>query len=146
VVGLLIVVCLQCVNMTIMLLLPALIVGIYTNDAAVATVAVSLLFYAAVFQLPDGIQICATGALRGLKDTRMPMLYNLIAYWLIGMSLGYYLTFEAALGPAGMWIGMIAGLTVGAVLLAGRFLRRTTRLIQAAGGSAQPVLTTADSP
>jgi MATE family multidrug resistance protein len=146
VVGLLIVACLQCVNMTIMLLLPALIVGIYTDDAAVATVAVSLLFYAAVFQLPDGIQICATGALRGLKDTRMPMLYNLVAYWLIGMSLGYYLTFEAALGPAGMWIGMIAGLTVGAVLLAGRFLRRTTRLIQAAGGSAQPVLTTTDSP
>ena len=93
--------------------------------------AVSLLFYAAIFQLPDGIQICAAGALRGLKDTQMPMLYNLVAYWIVGLSLGYYLTFEQALGPAGMWIGMIAGLTVGAVLLSTRFLRRTGKLIRA---------------
>jgi MATE family multidrug resistance protein len=130
--GLLIVACLQCVSMTVIFLFPSFIVGIYGGDAAVASVAVSLLFYAAIFQLPDGIQICATGALRGLKDTRMPMLYNLIAYWIVGLSLGYYLTFERALGPAGMWIGMIAGLTVGAVLLSARFLRRTEWLIHAA--------------
>ena len=132
VVGLLIVACLQCFNMSIMFLFPSLIVGMYTDETAVASLAVSLLFYSALFQLPDGIQICATGALRGLKDTHVPMLYNLIAYWLIGMSLGYYLTFKAELGPAGMWIGMIAGLTVGAVLLAARFLRRTAKLIHAA--------------
>lgn len=132
IIGLLIVVCLQCLNMTVMFLFPSLVVGIYTDDAAVAAVAVGLLFYAAVFQLPDGIQICAAGALRGLKDTRVPMLYNLVAYWVIGMSLGYYLTFEKMLGPAGMWIGMIAGLTTGAILLTSRFLRKTKRIIATA--------------
>ncbi|HLF32390.1 MAG TPA: MATE family efflux transporter [Xanthomonadales bacterium] len=133
IVGLLIVACLQCFNMTLMFGFPALIVGIYTDEAAVGAVAVSLLFYAAIFQLPDGIQICAAGALRGLKDAKVPMLYNLIAYWVVGMSVGYYLTFAAELGPAGMWIGMIAGLSMGALLLAGRFMHLTTRLIRASG-------------
>jgi multidrug resistance protein, MATE family len=126
--------CLQCFNLTVMFLFPSFIVGIYTDEAAVASVAVALLFYAAVFQLPDGIQVCATGALRGLKDTRVPMLYNLVAYWVVGMTLGYYLTFEVKLGPAGMWIGMIAGLTTAAILLSTRFLRKTTRLIKTAAG------------
>ena len=134
--GLLIVACLQCVSMTVMFLFPSLIVSVYGGEAAVASLAVSLLFYAAVFQLPDGIQICAAGALRGLKDTQVPMLYNLIAYWMVGMSLGYYLTFERALGPAGMWIGMIAGLTTGTFLLTSRFLRRTRKLMIAARSSA----------
>jgi len=132
VIGLLIVACLQCVSMTVILLFPSFIVGIYGGDAAVASLAVSLLFYAAIFQLSDGIQVCAAGALRGLKDTQMPMLYNLVAYWIVGLSIGYYLTFELELGPAGMWIGMIAGLTVGAVLLSARFLRRTGTLIRTA--------------
>jgi len=132
IVGILMVATSQCVNMTVMFLFPAQIVGMYTDDAAVAAMAVSLLFYAAVFQLPDGIQICSAGALRGLKDTKIPMLINLVAYWLVGMSLGYYLTFSVGLGPAGMWIGMIAGLSTGAVLLTGRFLQRSSRLVRAA--------------
>jgi MATE family multidrug resistance protein len=131
-IGLLIVACLQCVSMTVIFLFPSLIVDIYGGEAAIASLAVSLLFYAGIFQLPDGIQVCATGALRGLKDTQVPMLYNLFAYWMVGMSLGYYLTFELQLGPAGMWMGMIAGLTTGAVLLTSRFLRRTKKIIQAA--------------
>ncbi len=129
IIGLLIVVVGQCCNMFLMLVFPEYIVGLYTNDAAVAALAISLLFYAGIFQLPDGLQICATGALRGLKDTRMPMFYNLFAYWVVGLSLGYYLTFHQQLGPAGMWIGMIAGLTVGATLMVVRFLNTTRRLI-----------------
>jgi MATE family multidrug resistance protein len=129
IVGLLIVVAGQCFNMFIMLVFPEYIVGLYTNDLAVAALAVSLLFYAGIFQLPDGLQICAAGALRGLKDTRVPMLYNLIAYWLVGLSLGYYLTFHQEFGPAGMWIGMIAGLTVGASLMVARFLHTTKRML-----------------
>jgi MATE family multidrug resistance protein len=125
IVGMSIVVVGQCCNMVLMLVFPEYIVGLYTTDAAVAALAVSLLFYAGIFQLPDGLQICATGALRGLKDTRVPMFYNFAAYWLIGLSLGYYLTFSQQLGPAGMWIGMIAGLTVGASLMVGRFLHIT---------------------
>jgi len=131
-VGILMVAAWQCMTMAVMFLFPAQIVGMYTHDSAVAAMAVSLLFYAAVFQLPDGIQICSAGALRGLKDTKIPMLFNLVAYWLVGMSLGYYLTFSVGLGPAGMWIGMIAGLSVGAVLLTGRFLHCTSRLIRSA--------------
>jgi len=129
IIGLLIVACMQCFNMAVMILFPSLIVGIYTNDVMVGSLAVSLLVFAAIFQLPDGLQICAAGALRGLKDTRIPMFYNLVAYWLVGMSLGYYLTFNAAMGPAGMWIGMIAGLFVGALLLTGRFMKLTNRMI-----------------
>jgi len=138
IIGLMIVACQQCVSMSVMFLFPSLIVGIYGGEAAVASLAVSLLFYAGIFQLPDGIQVCATGALRGLKDTKVPMLYNLIAYWLIGMSLGYYLTFRLELGPAGMWMGMIAGLTTGAVLQTTRFLRRTGAMVLAASAAAHP--------
>ena len=127
-IGLFIVVVGQCCNMILMLVFPQFIVGLYTTDAAVAALAVSLLFYAAVFQLPDGLQICATSALRGLKDTRVPMFYNLLAYWFIGLTLGYYLTFNAQMGPAGMWIGMIAGLTVGGSLMVARFLYITRHM------------------
>ena len=128
-IGLSIALATQSLNMLLMFVFPGLIISLYTNDAAVSAVAINLLFFAAVFQLPDGIQICAAGALRGLKDTRLPMLYNLIAYWAIGLSLGYYLTFHVGLGPKGMWIGMIAGLSVGASLLASRFVRQSGRMI-----------------
>jgi len=113
----------------ISILFPELIVSIYTNDEVVAPLAVSLLFYAAIFQYSDGIQICAAGALRGYKDTRVPMFYTIISFWMVGMTLGYYLTFTVAMGPAGMWIGMIAGLSVAAVLMLGRFHRISQRLI-----------------
>lgn len=131
-IGISVVLATQLFNMTVMVLFPELIVGIYTADAAVTAIAVELLFFAAIFQLPDGVQICAAGALRGLKDTRVPMLYNFVAYWMVGMSLGYYLTFNAGWGASGMWMGMIAGLTLGALLLTLRFLVRTTHLIRAA--------------
>ncbi len=129
IVGLFIVMCTQTFSASIMIFFPEWAVSIYTDDAAIATVAVTLLFYAAIFQFPDGFQICSAGALRGLKDTKMPMVYNIISYWLIGMTLGYYLTFERALGPSGMWMGMIVGLTAGAVLMTARFARRSAALV-----------------
>jgi MATE family multidrug resistance protein len=116
-----------------MLLFPELIVSIYTNDEMVAPLAAGLLFYAAIFQYSDGIQICAAGALRGYKDTRVPMVYTIISFWMVGMTIGYYLTFNVGMGPAGMWIGMIAGLSVAAVLMLGRFHRSSKRLIAASG-------------
>lgn len=125
---------------TFMFLFPGLIVSLYTDDPAVTSLAVSLLFFAAIFQLSDGTQISAAGCLRGYKDTRVPMVFNLFAYWLVGLASGYYLTFEAGLGPAGMWIGMIVGLTVAALLLTGRFVfvsRRTIALAVPAGDPAQ---------
>ena len=108
---------------TILLLGHDQIVALYTRDAAVAALAASLLLYAAAFQFPDGIQVLSAGALRGLKDTRVPMLLAACAYWGIGMPLGAGLGLWLGWGPKGMWIGLIAGLVVAAILLGARFLR-----------------------
>ena len=113
-----------------MLLFPEFIVRIYTDDAAITTIAVSLLFYSAIFQYSDGIQICAAAALRGLKDTMVPMFINILSYLIIGLSVGYYLTFTKSMGPAGMWIGMIVGLSFGAFLLLMRFLFKSRELVR----------------
>jgi MATE family multidrug resistance protein len=109
------------------------IAGLYTADAAVAALAATLLLMAATFQFPDGIQVLSIGALRGLKDTRTPMLIAALAYWGIGMPLGAVLglgvgAFTPAMGPKGMWIGLIAGLTVAAILLSTRFVRLSRRI------------------
>jgi MATE family multidrug resistance protein len=101
------------------LLFPEAIVRLYTDDLVIAPLAVSLLFYAAIFQYPDGLQIVAAGALRGFKDTRRPVIYMV----------GYHLTFTREMGPAGMWIGMIAGLSVAAVLLLRRFNHTSRRFL-----------------
>ena len=127
-IGLALVLVTQTFSASLMLFVPEFIVGIYTDDAAILPIAVSLLFYAAIFQYADGIQICAAGALRGLKDTLVPMFINVLSYLMIGLSLGYYLAFNKAIGPAGMWIGMIAGLSLGAILLLSRFLYLSARL------------------
>lgn len=101
---------------------PAAIASLYTNDATVKQVTMQLLAVAAIFQIFDGLQVVAIGALRGLKDTRMPMLFNLISYWLVGIPIGYGLGVVGALGASGLWIGFIAGLFVAAVLNGLRFL------------------------
>jgi len=112
-----------CLSATFILTQTSAVVAIYTSEPEVVALAVSLLVYAAAFQLADGLQIAAAGALRGYKDTHIPMVYSAIAYWGVGFTLGWYLTFRTDLGPAGMWIGIIAGLCVAAVLMGGRFLR-----------------------
>ena len=132
-IGILIILGFQTVSFTGMLVFPELIVSIYTDDLVVAPLAVSLLFYAAIFQYPDGLQMVAAGTLRGYKDTRMPMLYMIISFWIVGMTLGYNLTFGQGMGPAGMWIGMIAGLTVAAGLMLLRFNHTSKKFIREAG-------------
>ena len=113
----------QLVSCSAMALFPHGIAGLYTDDAGVAGLAAKLLLFAAVFQFSDGIQVTANGALRGLKDTTVPMLFTALAYWGVGMPLGYALGFHAGMGAAGMWIGLIAGLTAAAALLLARFVR-----------------------
>jgi MATE family multidrug resistance protein len=93
----------------------------------VAGVAVSLLFMAAVFQISDGLQVGSFGALRGLKDTRIPMIVNFISYWVIGFPAGYMLGISLGYGPEGLWIGLICGLTVAAFLHNYRFNKLTKR-------------------
>ena len=106
---------------TLMLTLPEWIVAIYTDDHAVASLATSLLFFAALFQLSDGIQATAAGALRGIKDTLAPMIGSFVIYWLIGLPLAWALGFTHGYGPPGLWAALIASLTFAALWLVSRF-------------------------
>jgi MATE family multidrug resistance protein len=97
---------------------PRYIVRIYTPDPAVIRAASALLFVAAFFQLFDGLQAVATGALRGAGDTRTPMIWSSAIYWLIGLPLGAYLCFHQNWGAAGLWTGLcVALILIGSVLL-----------------------------
>ena len=112
----------------VMFLAPEFIAGIYTNDPAVKQMAVTLLFMAAIFQIFDGLQVASNGALRGLKDTRIPMVITLFAYWGIGLPLAYVLGISRGGGPRSLWIGFICGLVAAAVLLNTRFHLVASRL------------------
>ena len=125
----------QAVSALVMLLGHDAIAGLYSAEPAVIALAGSLLLYAALFQFPDGIQVVSAGALRGLKDTRVPMLLAALAYWGIGMPVGAGLGLGLGWGPRGMWLGLTAGLAVAAFLLCRRFLRSSLRLPIAAAPS-----------
>jgi MATE family multidrug resistance protein len=107
----------------LLLTLPHYIAVLYTNDPKVIALAVQLIMLAGLFQFSDGVQVASNGALRGLKDTRIPMAITLFAYWIIGMPVGWWLAFRHGLGARGMWMGLIAGLSVAAVMLFARFWR-----------------------
>jgi MATE family multidrug resistance protein len=98
------------------------IAALYTEDAAVAALAATLLLYAAVFQVADGTQVGIAGALRGFKEARIPFVICVGAYWLIGFPLAWYLGFGRGAGAPGVWIGLTVGLFAAAALLTGRWL------------------------
>jgi MATE family multidrug resistance protein len=115
----------------LMLVVPRLMIGAFidVDDPANATVvgfAVSFLAIAALFQVADGAQVLGAGMLRGLHDTRLPMLFALAGYWGLGLPIGVALGFWTGLGGVGIWIGLAAGLAVVAVLMMRRWLRRET--------------------
>ena len=114
------------------------VVGLYTDDLAVAALASTLLLFAATFQFPDGLQVLSAGALRGMKDTQVPMFIAMAAYWGIGMPLGAGLGLGLGWGPQGMWIGLIAGLTAAAILM-GLRLRWQNRQLAAQAPVLPPV-------
>jgi MATE family multidrug resistance protein len=95
--------------------------GFFSNDKEVIGIASSLLIIAALFQLWDGIQVVALGALRGLKDTTWPTIITLIAYWVFGLPVSYLLAFKLNFGAQGVWWGLSFGLFVAALLLFLRF-------------------------
>ncbi len=123
----------MCCTALIFWLAPNFIVRIYldTKDPAnTATViqVVRLLGIAALFQLFDGVQATALGALRGLKDTSVPMMLGFIAYWLIGMPTGLGLGFGLDMGPEGFWWGLVVGLLAASIMFTYRFVHMTRRL------------------
>lgn len=96
---------------------PHAVLTVFTDAPDVIAIGMSLLAVAAAFQLFDGLQVVATGALRGLGDTRTPMLANLFGHWCIGLPVGALLCFRAGWGVTGLWAGLCVGLTIVALVL-----------------------------
>jgi MATE family multidrug resistance protein len=112
---------------------PHLLIGFYIDvdapmNAPTLAVALTLLPVAALFQVFDGTQAVASGALRGLKDTRIPMAICFLGYWVIGLSAGAALGFTFGRGAVGLWLGLALGLAATATLLTLRFHRQVKRL------------------
>ncbi|TSH77332.1 MATE family efflux transporter [Acinetobacter sp. RF15A] len=105
------------------------IVALYTSDAVVTQIAMYLILFAIAYQLMDGWQISAAGCLRGMQDTKGPMWITMISYWIIAFPVGVYLSRFSDMGAAGVWVGLIVGLTVACVLLLARLYSNNKRLI-----------------
>ncbi len=97
------------------------LVELYIADNEVIRIAMQLMLVAAIFQLSDGIQVVSLGILRGISDVNIPTWITMFAYWGISLPLGYFLAFNLKMDAVGIWIGLLAGLTVSAVLLTIRF-------------------------
>jgi MATE family multidrug resistance protein len=110
------------------------ITALYTQDNSVRALAADLLLFAAAYQVFDALQVAAAGCLRGLQDTRGPMVLTLVAYWVValpvGYSLGLTLLAGRALGPYGLWTGLVAGLAAACVLLNWRLRGQLRQLPQ----------------
>jgi MATE family multidrug resistance protein len=104
------------------------LIELYTRDARVLAVGPGLLGIVAAFEVFDGIQTVSTGALRGLGETRAPMVANLVGYWVLGLPLGFYLCFGLRWGIYGMWIGLTLALIVIALALLARWRRDAARI------------------
>jgi multidrug resistance protein, MATE family len=96
-----------------------------TDEPEVVAVAATIFFVFAFSQVMDGVQSTMTGALRGLSDTGFPAAVSLLAYWVLGLPLGWILATRAALGPAGIWMGFVIALALAGMVLVWRFLRQT---------------------
>lgn len=108
---------------------PRTFVGLFLDtrsaaDAAVVRLAISFLAIAAIFQIVDGAQAVGAGMLRGLHDTKIPMLFAGFGYWVVGLGVALWLGFHRHMGGVGIWIGLASGLAVVAVLMLARWLRR----------------------
>jgi MATE family multidrug resistance protein len=107
---------------------PQWIARIFTPDVAIIAAGAALLRVAAFFQLFDGLQVVATGALRGVGDTRTPMFCHFTGYWVIGLPVGILLTFHYGLGATGLWMGLSIGLILIGIVLVGFWRREVSRL------------------
>ena len=119
-------------NASLIILCAPYITKLYSSDPIVVEIGASLLVFAAIFQFSDAIQIAAAGALRGYQDTIIVMVITFLSYWVCGLGLGYYLTFEAPepLGAKGFWLGIIVGLTAAAMMLSYRLYKVSQKALR----------------
>ena len=110
------------------LLIPMPILRVYSTDPGILRLGVPLLALAGIFQIFDGIQTVSTGALRGLGETRMPMLANLFGYWCFGLPLGYALCFRAKWGIFGLWLGLTLALILISIAVLQEWIRKSRHL------------------
>jgi MATE family, multidrug efflux pump len=109
---------------------PVAFLRLFTSDPAVVTTGIAVLMICAVFQPFDGFQAVATGALRGLGDTRTPMLFNLAGHWLAGLPLAYVLCFWRGWGVIGLWVGLSLGLILIGAGLIGVWHKRSRHVLE----------------
>lgn len=128
----------------VFLLVPDVLARLYTGDTVVLAVAMSLIPIAGVFQVFDGLQAVGAGVLRGLGDTRAPMVINILGFWLFGMPVSIYLGFTAGLGPRGLWWGFVAGLGSVAILLLFRIRSRLKQTLDRVVLDQRPATASAD--
>jgi len=117
----------MCCTALIFISVPTLFARIYSNDVAVVSTAATLIPIAGVFQVFDGLQAVSAGVLRGVADTRYPMLIGLIGFWCVGLPISLWLAFPMGMGPQGLWWGLVAGLVAVASLLVLRVGHRLNR-------------------
>ncbi|MCK0095629.1 MATE family efflux transporter [Yoonia sp. F2084L] len=118
----------------VFLALPETLVSLFIDPneperATLLRIGASLIMVAALFQLVDGLQVLALGLLRGVQDTTVPMIMATISYWVIGLPASYLLAFTFGLGGVGLWLGLVIGLAVAAVLLLWRFWGRSVKIV-----------------
>jgi MATE family multidrug resistance protein len=107
---------------------PVALLRVFSSDPRIIEIGVGLLAIAAAFQLFDGTQAVATGALRGISETRMPMIVNFVGHWVLGLPVSYVLCFQSGWGVQGLWLGLSIGLIVAAIVLTGVWWKKTSML------------------
>jgi MATE family multidrug resistance protein len=117
------------VSAVIFILFREFLPSLYIDDVSVIQMSATLLVIAGFFQLSDGIQVVGLGALRGMSDVRVPTIVTLIAYWVIGLPLGYILAFSFGMQEIGIWVGLLVGLTVTGIMLLYRFHKLSQRIM-----------------
>lgn len=97
--------------------------GLFNKNESVLQLAALLVLFAGIFQISDSTQAIGAGLLRGIKDVKFPTVLIAIAYWVVGLPLGYLMAFYFNMGPSGIWVGLITGLTLASIFLISRFLK-----------------------
>ncbi len=116
--------CMSALTSAVFLTVPRLLASGYVTEPGVIALAATLIPLAGVFQLFDGVQAVAGGALRGAADTRAAMIANILGFWAVGLPIGLYLAFRSGMGPAGLWWGLVIGLAAVAAVLLARLYHR----------------------